>query len=100
MAGVFERIAAAGFASQKMPGSTGHYVFERDGLLALVEKSGEGFGSVGNPGVMTERGFAVLVWRGGVPVFACKGHELPAGTERVEAARRFSGDLRAALADE
>ena len=75
-----------------------HFVFERGGFVCLVERRGEGFGSIGAPGLMTERGFAPLVWRDGSPYFQSKGFEQRAEPEQVEALRGFSRDLKAALA--
>jgi hypothetical protein len=92
-----ERLAAAGI--QLLPTSeiATHYVFERGGFVAMVERLGDGFGTVGSPGLLTERGFAALVWRQGKPWFVAKGHEYPAKDEQVEEVRRLAADLEAAL---
>ncbi|HYM13378.1 MAG TPA: hypothetical protein VEU62_21750 [Bryobacterales bacterium] len=77
---------------------TTHYVLERDGFVALVERRADGaFGSPGAPGLLAEGGFAALVWKAASPVFVGRGGERPASSEQVEALRRFDSDLRAAL---
>jgi hypothetical protein len=74
-----------------------HSMFARDNLIALVERTAEGYGSIGATGVLTERGLAYLIWRDGQPFLAGKGFEQPATGEQVAAVRRFSEDLKAAL---
>ena len=75
-----------------------HYLFARDNLVALVERTPRGCGSIGGTGILTERGLAYLVWREGQALLAGKGFEQPAGAEQVAAVRAFSADLKAALA--
>lgn len=72
-------------------------MFARDNLLALVERTAEGYGSIGSTGIFTERGVAYLVWRDGQAFLAGKGFDQPATGEQVAAMRRFSEDLKAAL---
>jgi hypothetical protein len=72
-------------------------VFERAGFAALMARTPEGFGSVGSAGLLTEGGFAALVWRGGQPFFVHKGVELPASVAKVDALRAFASDLEHAL---
>ena len=72
-------------------------MFARDNLLALVERTAEGYGSIGSTGIFTERGLAYLIWRDGQAFLAGKGFEQPATGEQVAAVRRFSEDLKAAL---
>jgi hypothetical protein len=72
-------------------------IFARDNLVALVERTADGYGSIGGTGILTERGLAYLVWRGGQAFLAGKGFELPASDEQVAAVRKFSDDLKAAL---
>jgi len=72
-------------------------IFARDNLIALVERTAEGFGSIGSTGILTERGLAYLIWRDGQAFLAGKGFEEPAAEEQVAAVRRFSEDLKAAL---
>ena len=93
-----ERLAAAGFRLIPVEDLRGHFLFERGGYLALVDDAGEGFGGVGNPGILTERGFAVLVRTENSYLFAAKGLKVPASDEQVLEARRFANDLRTAIA--
>ncbi len=95
--GVLERLAA--FHIQLLPAAsiTNHFVLERDGFVALVQRTGHGFGSIGAPGLLTERGFAPLVWRGERPFFVAKGFETPASAERVAGLREFTRDVEAAI---
>ncbi len=75
-----------------------HFLFERDGFVALVERRrDQGGGNVGAAGLLTETGLAPLVWRGDAPAFAGKAGDRPATPEQVDALRRFQGDLEAAL---
>ena len=74
-----------------------HYVFARDMCIALVGRTDAGFGSIGSTGLMTDSGLAYLVWREGTPRLSGKSGEIPAAVEQVEAIRRFSEDLKAAL---
>lgn len=92
-----ERVLAAGIEFVPDLKITSHYVFTRDGFAALVEKRDGGFGNIGAPGIVTESGFAALVWRAESPVFVGRGFEHPASAEQVESLRAFDRDLRAAL---
>ena len=74
-----------------------HYVFARDLCIALVGRTDAGFGSIGSTGLMTDSGLAYLVWRDGTPRLSGKNGEVAATAEQVEAVRRFSEDLKAAL---
>jgi hypothetical protein len=75
-----------------------HFLFERDGFVALVERrGGDALGNVGAAGLLTETGLSPLVWRGDAPAFAGKAGDRPATPEQVEALRRFQGDLESAL---
>jgi hypothetical protein len=67
-------------------------IYVRGDCIAVV-----GAGSQGSTGMLTPRGLAYLVWRDGRPLMASKGVETPATPEQVEAVRRFSEDLKAAL---
>ena len=93
-----ERLAAAGIQLLPAVEITTHYAFERDGFVALVERTGEGFGGVGSAGILTGRGFAALVRRGERSYFIAKNFEHEASPEQVEALRNFSADLCAAIA--
>ena len=92
-----ERLAAAGIQILPAVEITTHYVFERDGFVALVERTGDGFGGVGSAGILTGGGFAALIERGGRACFVARNFEQEARPEQVEALRRFSSDLRAAV---
>jgi len=95
--GALERLAAAGI--QLLPAQlANHFAFERGGFVCLVERAGEGFGNIGSPGLMTEKGFAALVWREDRAWFVARGFEQLATAEQVEEIRSFDADLRAALA--
>jgi hypothetical protein len=97
---VFEKLAAASI--QIVPAEiASHFIFERDGFVVFVERRAEPaespFGNIGSPGLMTERGFAALVWRGEQALFVGKGFEQPASPEQVHQIRRFAADLAGAL---
>ena len=73
--------------------------YARDNCIAAVGATGGGGPrtNLGSTGMMTDRGLAYLVWRGGRPYLAAKGGETPATPEQVEAIRKFSEDLNTAL---
>ena len=91
-----ERLAAARIQLLPATEITTYYVFERDGFVALVERTADGFGGIGSAGILTGNGFAAWVRRGARSYFVAKDFEQEAGPEQVEALRRFSADLRAA----
>lgn len=74
-----------------------HFVFERDGFAALVERRENDFGRVGTAGLLSERGIAPLVWRGDAAFFVAKGIERLATAEQIQQLRSFQADLAAAL---
>jgi hypothetical protein len=74
-----------------------HYVFERDGFVALVERTPEGFGGIGSAGILTGNGFAALIQRGQRSYFVARNFEQEATGEQVVALRGFSADLKSAL---
>lgn len=92
-----ERLAAAGIQLVPLPAIATHYVFERGGFAALVERSEHGFGNIGGAGLITENGLSFLVWRGQEAVFVGKAFERPAAPGEVDELRRFSADLEEAL---
>jgi hypothetical protein len=94
---VFERLVAANIQLLPMSISPRHVVFERGGFVALVERGDTGFGSIGGAGVLTEKGFAPLVWRGGHGFFIAKGFEKPAAADEIELLRAFQRELESAL---
>jgi hypothetical protein len=75
-----------------------HFLFERDGFVALVERRQDDFGGIGAPGLLVERGgFAALVWRSGQPWFVARGFEQRATNAQVAGIRNFADDLKYAL---
>ncbi|MBI3683112.1 MAG: hypothetical protein HY235_22295 [Acidobacteria bacterium] len=95
---ILERLAAANIQLLPVTQIEKHWIFERDGFIALVERTGDGgFGRMGTPGLWTERGLAVLIQRGQSKAFVTKGIELAASSEQVESMRSFARDLEAAL---
>lgn len=81
------------FASEK-----GYTFFTRENCAAIAHERDGGFG-IGSTGMMTEAGFAYLIWRDGRAYLAARGAvEKAASAEQVEAAQRFSAELKAALA--
>jgi hypothetical protein len=66
-------------------------IYVREDCIAVVGST------QGSTGMLTSQGLAYLVWRDGQPVLASKGVEVPATPEQVEAIRKFSEDLKAAL---
>ncbi|HLJ16004.1 MAG TPA: hypothetical protein VKV15_16010 [Bryobacteraceae bacterium] len=81
------------FHAVPVPGSDRYVLFERAGFVALAERKENGFGRPGSAGILTEHGFAVLVWRGQQPMFVARNFEQPATPEQVESLRRFSAEL-------
>jgi hypothetical protein len=91
-----EKLAKAGI--QIIPAEiTSHFILERDGFVAFVERREDAFGNIGAPGQMTERGFAALIWRGDQAFFVGKGFEHTASPEQVQKIRAFASDLESAL---
>ena len=97
MNGVFEKLAAARINLLPNTGFETHFIFERDGFVALVERTENGFGQIGSSALLTDQGMAVLVWRADDPWFVHKGFEQRATSAQVEALRGFAADLHAAL---
>jgi hypothetical protein len=88
------------FATEK-----GYTMFTRENCAAIAharpeaDSSLSGGYSVGSSGIMTESGFAYLLWRDDRPFLAAHGaEETPADPAQVEALRRFAEDLKQALA--
>lgn len=91
---ILERLVAANIQLLPLMQVQRHWVLERDGFISLVERTADGgFGKIGAPGLLTERGMAVLV----NGAFVAKGIELPASTEQLESLRAFARDLESAL---
>ncbi len=94
----FEKLVSANIQLLPLSEIETHFVFEREGFIALVERRDDGFGRVGTAGLLTEKGIAPLVWREASAYFIAKGFEQPASEVQVEQLRRFQKDLDAALA--
>ena len=91
-----EKLASVGI--QIIPAEiTSHFIFERDGFVAFVERREDAFGNIGTPGLMTERGFAALIWRGDQAFFVGKGFEQSASADEVQKIRAFALALAGAL---
>ncbi len=93
----FERLVAANIQLIPLPGIARHFVFERDGFAALVERTPSGFGQIGGAGLVCDKGLAVLIWRDGDGYFVTKGFERKAEPAEIEELRRFSADLERSL---
>ena len=92
-----ERLMAARIQILPTLGAGRHFGFERDGYAALVERRENGFGTIGSAGILSEKGFAVLVHREGKAYFIAKNFEQRATDEQVAELRAFQGDLERAL---
>jgi hypothetical protein len=92
-----ERVAKLGIRILPLAEINSHFVFERDGFVVLVERRDGGFGGVGGPGQLSEKGFSALVDRQGASWFVGKGGERQAGAGEAEAARKLFTDLKSAL---
>ena len=93
-----ERLAAARINLLPAAAITTHFIFERDGFVALVERKDDAFGRIGTAGLATEQGFAALVWRGEQAFFVGRSVELAANPEQVAALRSFQKDLEESIA--
>ena len=93
-----EKLAAANINLLPAIEITTHFVFERDGFVALVERRGESFGKVGTAGLLLNGGIAFPILKGGHHVFVAKGIEQPATLEQLRLLRSFQADLKQALA--
>jgi len=93
-----ESLTAAGF--QIVPADiASHFLVERDGFVAFIERRSGDFGNIGGAGLMTERGFAALVWRTDQAFFVGKGFEQPATAEQVQKLRNFARELEQAISE-
>jgi len=97
MEAVLQRLIDANIQLLPTTQITTHFVFERDGFVSLVERKPDGFGRVGAPGLLSEKGFAALIWRGENAFFVGKGTEQPATPAEVDRIRKFAADLELAL---
>jgi hypothetical protein len=91
-----ERLVAAGI--NLVPADLKkHFILERDGFVALVERQGDSFGHIGAAGLLTEQGMAPLVWRNEKAFFVARAFEREATAGQVALLRQFQSDLEAAL---
>jgi hypothetical protein len=101
MQAILERLVARNIELLPLPEVDGHWVFQRDGFVTLVERTADnGFGGIGSTGLLTMAGLAVLVLRSERRVFVARGFEQEATDEQVESLRRFAADLAASLRGE
>ena len=98
MTETFQKLVDANIELLPVPEITSHFVFHREGFAALVERVRDNFGRVGTAGLLTERGLAVLQWRGDDAFFVLKDFEQPATAREVDRLRAFQRDLESALA--
>jgi len=96
--GIWSKLAARGFEVAELPLAR-HVVVAREGFAALIERRGDGAGRAGTPGVVTEKGMAMLVWRNGRPFLVARGLQIEATEYQVEGLRSFATDLEEALRD-
>ncbi len=94
---ILQRLVDAGIELLPALELTTHFVFERGGYVALVERRSDGFGNIGAPGILCEKGVAQLVWRGQNAYFVAKSFERAAEAAEIEELRRFGEDLKKSL---
>lgn len=92
-----ERIASAGIQILPVPEISSHFVLERNGCVVLVERRVDGFGGIGSPGSLSDRGFAALVLRDGRDWFIGKNESREATASEADEARRLYRELREIL---
>jgi hypothetical protein len=93
----FQKLVDYNIQLLPIPEIESHFVFERDGFAALVERINNDFGRVGTAGLLNANGVAPLVWRGSDAFFIARNFEQRATGEQVERLRAFQKDLTAAL---
>jgi hypothetical protein len=93
----FQKLVEAKIELLPLPEITTHFVFERDGFIALVERANDAFGRIGAAGLLSDKGLAPLVWKNGSPYFVARGFEQPATESDIERLRLFQRDLEASL---
>lgn len=97
MQAILEELVKCGIQLLPAAELTTHFIFERDGFIALVERRNNGFGNAGAPGLLCQQGMALLIWRAERAYFVAKGFEREAALEEVEKLRSFSEDLKKSL---
>ncbi len=94
MEAILARLAEANISLLPVVELTHHFVFERDGFVAIVERRPDStFGAIGTAGMLTAAGIAVLVGDS----FVAKASKQAATAEQVESLRAFQSDLISAL---
>ena len=93
----FQKLVDANIQLLPLPEITTHFVFERDGFIALVERVKDAFGRIGAAGLLSDKGMAPLLWKDGCPFFVAKGFERAASESDIERLRLFQRDLESAL---
>jgi hypothetical protein len=93
-----ERIASSGIQILPVPEIASYFVLERNGCVVLVERREDGFGAIGSPGSLSEKGFAALVVRDGRDWFIGKNESREARVSEAAEARGLYRDLQAILA--
>jgi hypothetical protein len=97
MTEILERLVAAGIELLPAPEVATHFIFTRDGFVALVERRGNAFGGIGSAGLLVDQGLAPLVRRGSKAFFVARGFEREASAEEIQKLQQFSADLKQAL---
>ena len=93
-----EKLHAEGFALRSLPSYPRHLRVEKHGCAALIAPTPDGrWEQFSAAGYLLDGQIALLVERGGRPVFAYKSKQVPAEGEPLENFRRFEQELRAAL---
>ena len=92
-----QRLLAANIQIVPLSDSDRYVAFERNGFIALVERTENGFGRIGSAGMLTEHGFSTLLFKNGRPFFVARHSESAALQQDVQNLRAFQTDLEAAL---
>ena len=92
-----ERIASSGIQILPVPEIAAYFVLERNGCVVLVERREDGFGAIGSPGSLSDKGFSALVVRDGRDWFIGKDESREATEVEAAEARRLYRDLREIL---
>jgi hypothetical protein len=93
-----ERLASAEIQILPVPEIASHFVLERKGCVVLAERLEDGFGAIGSPGALSEKGFAALVQRDGRDWFIGRNESREATETEADEARGLYRDLREILA--
>ena len=95
---MLEKLVAEGFTLRSLPAYPRHLRVEKHGCAALLEPTPDGrWKQFSAAGYLLDGQIALLVERGGRPVFAYKSKQVPAEGEVMENFRRFEQELKSAL---